>query len=91
MTCNMELQSHSSGARKTIKKKASGFRARFKRASEDAHSTIDVFENFITSKPKEQVYAAGIAVIITLIIFMTALYYGNYLVALIVVAVWITT
>lgn len=87
----MEPQSHISPTRRTIKKKASGIRARFKRASEDAHNTIDVFENFITSRPKNQVYAAGIAVIITLIIFMTALYYGNYLVVLIVIAVWITT
>lgn len=80
------------GGKKTGKNtKKSGVRARFKSASQDAHNAIDTFENFIKTKSKEQVYAALIAIAITLIIFLTALYYGNYLVVLIVVAVWITT
>lgn len=71
--------------------KKSGVRARFKSASQDAHNAIDAFENFIKTRSKEQVYAASIAIVITLIIFFTALYYGNYLVVLIIIAVWITT
>jgi len=84
-------QQPSSLPRRTIKKKSSGVRARFKRASEEAYNALDVFENFITSRPRDQVYAAAVALVITLIIFVAALYYGNYLVVLIVIAVWITT
>jgi chromosomal replication initiation ATPase DnaA len=86
----MDPQIQQNGGRKPVKKK-SGVRARFKLASHDAHNAIDAFENFLKTKSREQVYAASVAVAITLVIFLTALYCGNYLVVLLVIAVWITT
>ena len=77
-----------SKARKTVSKRRSWLsRSR----SEDAYSVLDMLENFIRTKPRRQIILAAIALAITLFIFLYSLFAGNVLVALIVIAVWVTT
>ena len=52
---------------------------------------IDSFENFIRERTRQQIAGASVAIALTLIIFLYSLYIGNYLIALIVIAVWVAT
>lgn len=64
-------------------------------ATREARNAIDSFENFIRERirdaTKQQIVGACVAIALTLSIFLYSLYVGNYLVALIVIAVWVTT
>ena len=64
-------------------------------ATRKAWNAIDNFENIVRERmrdaSKEQIIGASIALALTLVIFFYSLYVGNYLVALIVIAVWGTT
>lgn len=64
-------------------------------ATREARSAIDSFENLIRDRlrdaTKEQIIGACVAIALTLSVFLYSLYVGNYLVALIVIAVWVTT
>ena len=57
--------------------------------SNDPYNSIDAFENFVRSRSRERLYGAVLAIGITVFIFMYAFYYRNFLVCLIVVAVWV--
>lgn len=63
-------------------------------ATRKAWNAIDNFENIVRERirdaSKEQIIGASVALALTLIIFFYSLYVGNYLVALIVIAVWVT-
>ena len=64
-------------------------------ATRKARNAIDSFENLMRDRlrdaTKEQIVGACVAIALTLIIFFYSLYVGNYLVPLIVIAVWVTT
>ena len=60
-------------------------------ATREARNVIDSFENSIRGKTRQQLAGASVAIALTLIIFLYSLYIGNYLVALIVIAVWVAT
>ena len=64
-------------------------------AAKEAWNAIDNFENVVRERmrdaSKEQIVGACVALGLTLMIFFYSLYVGNYLVALIVIAVWVTT
>lgn len=61
------------------------------KATRGARNAIDSFENFIREKTRQQIAGASVAIALTVAIFLYSLYIGNYLVALIVVAVWVAT
>lgn len=61
------------------------------KATREARNAIDAFENLLREKSKQQIVGVGVAIAITLIIFFYSLYIGNYLIALIVIAVWVAT
>ena len=60
-------------------------------ATQEARNTLDNFENFVRGRSRQQIVGACVAIALTIFIFLAALYVGNFLVALIVVAVWLTT
>lgn len=64
-------------------------------ATREARNAIDSFENLIRERirgaTREQIVGACVAIALTVFIFFYSLYIGNYLVALIVIAVWVTT
>jgi len=60
-------------------------------ATREARNAIDSFENFIRGKTRQQIAGASIAIALTLIIFLYSMYIGNYLVVLIVIAIWVAT
>lgn len=64
-------------------------------ATRKARNAIDGFENLIRDRvrdaTKEQIIGACVAIALTLFIFFYSLYVGNYLVPLIVIAIWVTT
>ena len=64
-------------------------------ATKKARNAIDNFENLIQARlreaTREEIVGAIVAIMVTLVIFGYSLYVGNYLVALIVIAVWVTT
>ena len=60
-------------------------------ATREAGNAIDSFENFIRDKTRQQIAGASVAIGLTVIIFLYSLYIGNYLIALIVIAVWVAT
>ena len=80
-------QKKSARVRKTSANK--GFWAQ--KATREARNVIDAFENLLREKSRQQIFGAGVAIAITLIIFFYSLYIGNYLIALIVIAVWVAT
>lgn len=80
-------QKKSARVRKTSANK--GFWAQ--KATREARNVIDAFENLLREKSRQQIFGAGVAITITLIIFFYSLYIGNYLIALIVIAVWVAT
>ena len=61
------------------------------KATREARNVIDSFENFIRERTRQQIAGASVAIALTLIIFLYSLYIGNYLIALIVIAVWVAT
>lgn len=61
------------------------------KATREARNAIDSFENVIRGKTRQQIAGASVAIALTLIIFLYSLYIGNYLIALIVIAVWVAT
>lgn len=61
------------------------------KATREARNVIDSFENFIRGKTRQQIAGASVAIALTLIIFLYSLYIGNYLVVLIVIAIWLAT
>lgn len=61
------------------------------KATREARNAIDSFENFIRGKTRQQIVGASVAIALTLLIFFYALYIGNYLIVLIVIAVWVAT
>lgn len=61
------------------------------KATKEARNAIDSFENLIREKTRQQIVGASVAIALTIIIFLYSLYIGNYLIALIVIAVWVTT
>lgn len=64
-------------------------------ATKEARNAIDSFENLLRERIRDatrhQIVGACVAIALTLSIFFYSLYVGNYLVALIVIAVWVTT
>ena len=60
-------------------------------ATQEARNAIDSFENFIRGKTRQQIAGASVAIALTLFIFLYSLYIGNYLIALIVIAIWVAT
>lgn len=61
------------------------------KATREARNVIDAFENLLREKSRQQIVGAGVAIALTLIIFFYSLYIGNYLIFLIVIAVWVAT
>ena len=61
------------------------------KATREARNAIDTFENFIREKSRRQIVGASVAIALTLMIFFYSLYIGNYLITLIVIAVWVGT
>lgn len=83
----ISAQKKSARVRKTSVNK--GFWAQ--KATREARNVIDAFENLLREKSRQQIFGAGVAIAITLIIFFYSFYIGNYLIALIVIAVWVAT
>lgn len=61
------------------------------KATKEARNAIDSFENVIREKTRQQLVGASVAIALTIIIFLYSLYIGNYLISLIVIAVWVAT
>jgi hypothetical protein len=50
---------------------------------------MDTIENVLRSKPTDVIVGAFIAVSITVLTFIIALFWGNYTVAMLVIFIWI--
>ncbi|EDO42947.1 predicted protein [Nematostella vectensis] len=70
-----QLQAPTNQARKASRRKTNKVRARFEAATLEAHNVLDTFENFVKTKTQGQIWSASAAIAITLVIFLTALYY----------------
>lgn len=93
MENNPSSQRKISKLKKNTSAQSKGFLANS--AAKEAWNAIDNFENVVRERmrdaSKEQIVGACVALGLTLMIFFYSLYVGNYLVALIVIAVWVTT
>lgn len=93
MENNASSQRKISKLKKNTSAQSKGFLANS--AAKEAWNAIDNFENVVRERmrdaSKEQIVGACVALGLTLMIFFYSLYVGNYLVALIVIAVWVTT
>ena len=50
---------------------------------------MDTIENILRSKPTDVIVGAFIAISITALTFIIALFWGNYTVAMLVIFIWI--
>lgn len=60
----------------------------FRRRAEEFF-LMDTIENVLRSKPTDIIVGAFIAIFITILTFILALFWGNYTVAMLVVFIWI--
>ena len=50
---------------------------------------MDTIENILRSKPTDVIVGAFFAILITVLTFILALFWGNYTVAMLVIFIWI--
>ena len=63
--------------------------AQFLRRKAQEFFLMDTIENILRSKPTDVIIGAFIAVSVTVLTFVFALFWGNYTVAMLVIFIWI--